>query len=861
MRGLRSRTAESRNHRGNRHPGHRRQGLFLLVVFLLLAVGISVAGYFYYRKIAEDVEREAEHSLIAISNLKVTQIVAWRKERLGDAQVIADNLLLRDDLEEWSQDPRPGSRQDGILLWMRSLIEAYGYSAVMWFDKEARLALSLPEQRDLIEETDRDLVRQAIRERQIIFSDLYRKEPNGNIHMDLAVPILGTAPENPPTVGALVIRLDPRTFLYPLIQNWPEPSDSAESLLVRREGGSVLFLNDLRHRPDCAFRLRLPLDRRDLPAAIAVSGYTRVVKGTDYRGVPVMAALRPVPGTPWFLVSKVDDAEVFAPLWERTFLLWVLTIVLVIACGAGLGIVSSRQAAQFYRHQDEQMAEYRRQLEQTISETNILFRKVVETLPVGLYLADRSGRIIASNPAGDQIWGAHPVGPVNSDEYRAWRVDTGKPLAPEEWAMARAIQHGQTTLDEMLEIEAFDGTRKIVLNSAVPVYDDRRELLGAFVVIQDITQRREAERRRKEQELLELEKVRILAESRREWQETFDGITDLISIHDEDFTIRKANRAFLEHFGLSPDELQQHKCHELFHGGNCPSGDCPAQDSTGCHAGVSREISDSRSGRVFLVSTFPFQSRQDEPGRFIHIAKDITEQKERELKLILSERLASLGQMAAGIAHEINNPLATIGACAEGLLRRAKEGRHDPGVAQDYLGIIEEEVRRCQSITGGMLSFVRQSHGERATLDAHELLEKTLTMIDYQGRLRDIEVVRQYSADLPRIQASEGGMRQVLLALVVNALDAMADQGTLTLSTSVGEDGRVRISVQDSGPGIPPSLMGRIFDLFFTTKSDRGGTGLGLPIAHQIVRENGGEMEVDPAPGRGATFTVVLPVS
>ncbi len=1068
------RTLIDRSPSNPRNADHRRPNLFLLVVFLLLAAGITLAGYFYYRKIVETERSETGHSLTAIANLKVAQIEAWRQERLGDARMIAENPLLRDELEAILQDRLAPARRGEAVQWMRSLIRAYHYKAVMLFDSRLNRILLEPQHPILSESTDWEIARRTMREGRIILSDLYRVEPSGSIHMDLAIPI-PAAPENHGIIGTLVIRIDPRNFLYPLIQTWPEPSASAESLLIRREGESVLFLNDLRHRRDSALRLRLPLSRSGLPAAEAVLGRSGVIEGVDYRGVPVMAALRPVPNTSWFLISKVDSEEVFAPLRERTFLVWALAIALVIACGAGLGIVNGRQAAAIHRRQEEEMAEYRRQLEQTISETTILFRKVLETLPVGLYLADREGRIISSNPAGHRIWAdTKLVGLDRYSEYKAWRIDTGERLSDETWALARAIRRGETSLDEVLEIESFDGTRKIILNSAVPVYDDQRAMLGAFVVIQDITERfrmqrqmeatnallnlfvhtasraeylrrslelverwagvecagfrvfdpagqaqeepfrgfdpefwrrssphvgraeccaclkalldragdsnslgmtpggsiwidnldsesgraflagqsgtpcpcleygyrglaivpirtpervagtlhlasREAgkptaqsvqlveslspilaeavqrfeigeelqqhrdkleelvrlrtreleaandqlrreivERKRMETELLEMERLRILADSRKEWQETFDAITDLVSIHDTDFVVRKANRAFLDHFGLAPEEVARRRCFELFHEGSCPVDGCPQCAPATAAGPASREVADPKTGRVFLVSTYPFHRADGQPGGIIHIARDVTEQKDREMKLILSERLASLGQMAAGIAHEINNPLATIGTCAEGLLRRLREGREDPALLKDYLVIIEEEVRRCQAITNGMLSFVRHDGGDRMPLDVRQLIDKTLALVGFQGRLRNVKVVLDLGSEPLRVRANEGGLRQVLLALVVNALDAMEDSGTLTLFAAT-VDGRVTLRVRDTGPGIPTPLLHRIFDLFFTTKSARGGTGLGLPIAHKIARENGGDLTVSSAPGSGATFTVTLP--
>jgi PAS domain S-box-containing protein len=937
---------KSELHLVNGKTGQRRQNLFLFLVFLLLSAGISLTGYFYFRKIEENQRRETGHTLTAIADLKVAQITAWRRERLGDAQVVAENRLLREDLAACLQGRLSASRQDDAVQWMRSLSRAYGYSAAMLFDSNVRPAIIVPGQPGLPESTDIEIARRVMRERRVFLSDLYQTDRAGQIHMDLAIPILATAPGDSPAIGALVIRIDPQNFIYPLIQGWPEPSASAESLLVRRDGDTVLFLNDLRHRKDSALRFRHPMNQAQRPAVQAVLGRTGIMEGIDYRGVQVMAALQPVPGTPWFLVCKVDAEEVFVPLRERSFLLLALAVVLVLACGAGLGIVNSRQTTLIYRRQEEQMAEYRRRLEQTISETNALLKLFVHAASREEYLRqslELIGGWVGAESVGFRVFDA--AGQVREEPFRGfdpefWRLSSphrGRAdccsclqelLAGYKNAGSRWLTSGGSLRIDDLESETARsflggvpgtpcscreyGYRGLAI---VPIRTQERvagtlhlasreageptaesvqllenlapilaEAIVRFEIGEELQQHRDhleemiqlrtrelatandqlrreiVERERMEKELLELERLRILADSRKEWQETFDAITDLISIHDTDFVVRKANRAFLDHFGLSAEDVTRHHCYELFHEGACPVEGCPQCTQPAAANPVSREVADPKTGRVFLVSTYPLRRAQGEPGGLIHIARDVTGQKDQEMKMILSERLASLGQMAAGIAHEINNPLATIGTCAEGLLRRLTEGREDPALLRDYLGIIEEEVRRCQTITSGMLSFVRQDRGNRAPLDVHELIDKTLALVGYQGRLRDVEVVRDFDDAPLRVRASEGGLRQVLLTLVVNALDAMEDRGTLTVSAA-STDGKVRISVRDTGPGVAPALQNRIFDLFFTTKSGRGGTGLGLPIAHKIARENGGEISVTSSPGQGATFTLILPAN
>ena len=244
------------------------------------------------------------------------------------------------------------------------------------------------------------------------------------------------------------------------------------------------------------------------------------------------------------------------------------------------------------------------------------------------------------------------------------------------------------------------------------------------------------------------------------------------------------------------------------------------------------------------------------PVRMLGTVQDITDKKEKEMQLILSERLAALGQMASGVAHEINNPLATVAACAEGLMNRIRQEQFNRELFENYLKIIDDEVARCKAITTSMLSFVRKTSYEKRDVDVNFLVNKTLEIVNFQGRLKDVEVRKEYDGMLIA-HGSEGELRQVLLIIILNALDAMEDRGVLTIATGA-EDNRVFVEISDTGPGIDPELRQRIFDSFFTTKSEKGGIGLGLSIAYKIVKDHNGDILVS-SNGVGTTFRVVLP--
>jgi signal transduction histidine kinase len=285
--------------------------------------------------------------------------------------------------------------------------------------------------------------------------------------------------------------------------------------------------------------------------------------------------------------------------------------------------------------------------------------------------------------------------------------------------------------------------------------------------------------------------------------------------------------------------------------------ECPLERTLATIAPASGEVSDAGRSRIFDLNTFPLESETGEFSGCIQIAKDITEKREGEIRLIVSERLAAVGQLAAGVAHEINNPLATISGCAEGLLSRIDQA-YDPRGTKEYLEIIKEEVLRCKSITDGMLSFVRQANYDIKTVCLDDVLERSIEMVRLQGRLHNVQMVRDYAPDLPPVRVRPGDLMQVFLSLFSNALDAIEDRGFIHLRTGT-QDGKVFAEVRDTGPGVPAEHAEKIFDLFFTTKSTKGGTGIGLPIARKLVWAMSGQLTLESGLESGATFRVVLP--
>ncbi|MEX2223747.1 MAG: GAF domain-containing protein [Candidatus Rokuibacteriota bacterium] len=270
-------------------------------------------------------------------------------------------------------------------------------------------------------------------------------------------------------------------------------------------------------------------------------------------------------------------------------------------------------------------------------------------------------------------------------------------------------------------------------------------------------------------------------------------------------------------------------------------------------------------GETLTVRLTATPLRAPQADHVLVLVEDITRQKRLERQMVLTERLTTAGRLAAGVAHELNNPLATIAGCAEALKERSQDSHlRDLDAFKDfpsYLALIEEEAYRCKEITGSLLHFVRDPGSRRAPTDLNVLVDKVLELIGHQSRYAQSRLDRRRDAELPDVVANEGQLRQVFLGLASNALDAMDGRGTLTVTTRRRNAREVEIAFADEGPGIPEQILPRVFDPFFTTKPPGQGTGLGLAIAQGIVADHDGRFEVDSRVGVGTTFRVILPVA
>ena len=348
----------------------RRVGRMLAGTFLLMAAALVVAGYLYVSRQQAEARATAHRELSTIADLKLSQITNWREERLSDARFFSRARFVAQDVRRLVDEPDSEAARAAVLQWMDLLKGGARYAAVMVFDPRFERRLSLPASAAQPAASTRKLLAQAVQSRKVVFGDLHRDTTNGPVYLDMAFPVFeGADVKAGAPLAAVLLQLDARQFLFPLVQTWPEPSATAETLLVRREGDEVLFLNDLRHRPRTALTLRIPLSSSELPAAEVLRGDTSVLSGVDYRGVPVVAAGRPVPGTDWAMVAKIDREEVYAPLRKQTFAALAVLASLLVAAALLVALLWRQRTAQFL---ERELAE-RKAHEQEMERMNRLY--------------------------------------------------------------------------------------------------------------------------------------------------------------------------------------------------------------------------------------------------------------------------------------------------------------------------------------------------------------------------------------------------------------------------------------------------------------------------------------------------------
>ncbi|MEI7993914.1 MAG: PAS domain S-box protein [Methylococcaceae bacterium] len=363
-----------------------------ILIFAVFTAGIIAVGYDHYRETEIKFRQKVESELLAISKLKTGELVQWRKDLLGDAS-LTKSAVITTLVRQLLETPHSLTAQQEMQDWLGNFqrhIGALKYGRAVLLDTHGVTLMSVPDTAESLPATLVNRALASLKSGKVTVQDFYRDEHDQLIYLALIVPIFDKLNGNQP-LGAIVLRIDPTLYIYPFIQSWPTPSNSAETLLVRMDDNQVLYLNDLRFQSNSALQLSQPLvGNTEITGIGIIMGHRGIQDGLDYRGVPVIAAIADVPGSPWYLVTKMDAADIYAPLRNR---LW-LTLLLV-----GL-LIGSLATLMFLLWRHQRLVFQKRQLESAlkIKKNEEDHQLILNTIMDGFLRLDSEACVLEVNP-------------------------------------------------------------------------------------------------------------------------------------------------------------------------------------------------------------------------------------------------------------------------------------------------------------------------------------------------------------------------------------------------------------------------------------------------------------------------------
>jgi PAS domain S-box-containing protein len=481
-----------------------------------------------------------------------------------------------------------------------------------------------------------------------------------------------------------------------------------------------------------------------------------------------------------------------------------------------------------------------------IRESEHRYRTLFESAGDAIFIVEAEGaepgRIVDANPAAaemhgytlDELLGLNLVKDLDAPDAATDAPGRIERILQGEWVQAE-INHVKK-----------DGTVfPVEINAGLLEFMDRKYILA---VDRDISDRKKMED--------------LILQAKTEWEDTFDTITDMITIHDRDFNIIRANKAAQEILQLpSLKTTRAIKCYAYYHGKDGPPKNCLSCSCLETGQPTSFEMFEPHLNKYLEVRAMPRFDHNNETIGIIHVIRDITERKKVEDALQRAEQMKMVGEWATGLVHEIKNPLAGIKGSVEVLASDANMEEEDRSIVTQAV----EEIKRIEILLKSLLNFARPPKPQLTLVDINEILDKSIVFaLRHPSVVANspsaIKVFKDFDPNIPKAMADPMQMQQVFLNLLLNAIEAMPDGGMLATKTSYDAQlNSIQITISDTGKGIDKTLVSKVFQPFFTTK--RKGSGLGLSITRRLVEQHGGHMDLESEPGKGTAFNIFLNVN
>ena len=616
--------------------------LYIFNFFLSLA--LLTAGIFFYRYQERAAQETVERQLTTLAELKAKQINGWLEERLADAFNLAESPFFVTEISNYLKKPDEILKAR-ILKRLKITAEAYNYADILVLDKEKKVRLSLTSPESSLSPECLKILELAEQSQKPVFSELHRETPEGPIHLDVAAVLVPSTQEETQEkdnqdkriehAGFILLKVNAESFLFPLIQSWPLPSQTAETLLVRREGEEVVFLNELRHHQETALTLKFPVTRKELPSVRAVLGEKGFVEGKDYRGMDVLAFISPVPHTNWFMVTKIDRSEALGP-WRTRSILILLVSIGILSLPIGLSeVLWQRREKSHYRKLYEAEARAR--------ESEELFRILNESSLAGVYLI-QDGLLRYVNQAAAELFGYTPEELIDKESPLVVVHPRDKALVAEN-IRRRIAGEIKSLRYEFLGQRKDGSTLNVEVHGSVINYRGKPAIIGNLI---DITERKKL-----------LEEVQ---KREAELRSTLYSIGDGVIVTDTESRIIMMNPVAEKLTGWKEEEAKGEPIQKVFHIINELTRE-PAENHVervireGIIVGLANHsVLISREGKEYPVADSGAPIKGPE-GSLIGVVLVFRDQTEARLA---QRRLEEAKELAESIVETIHNPLVVL---------------------------------------------------------------------------------------------------------------------------------------------------------------------------------------------------------
>jgi len=827
----------------------RRRLVPWIVGFILATSAVAVLGLLAYRADRAQMLENRTGELTSVGTLKAAEIAEWRRERLADVVRFARGPTLIRAIE--------GENPADLRLMLSVNRKGGIYEDVLLVTSDGKiLEAALDPPQHLPAETTHAIAK-AFALRQPVLSDFYTDE-FGSAHIDAVATVTGATRKE----CVLVLQCNASKRLYPLIQAWPGSSTSAESVLVRRDGDQAVYLSCLRHQGHKAMSLKRPLSERHLPAVQAILGRQGIYTGTDYRGVRVMADLRPIPDSDWFVVTKGDAAELLGTVREHALTITGVVLLGILLAAATTALCFRHRQASLYR------SLYHTQREQVI--VNAKYRAILYSIGDAVIATNSAGCIVQMNPVAEALTGWTEADAKGSplDEVFCIINETTRDAIPS--LAQRVLREGRVKdFPDHTLLVARNGKEYPITNSAAPVYNGEHAPVGVVVVFKDQTSERAVQK--------------ALADSESRLKALIAHVPGVVfrCVMDSYWTMQYLSASCRALTGYDADALIDNRkisYFDLVHPDDRQKvwDTINTQVKRGTPYTVEyRIVTADGSVKWVWESGAAINDSEGRARRLEGVIHDITTRRlaaEREAKLMAqaqqAQRLEALGRMAGGVAHDFNNTLTVIIGHTEWLQDSAKTDEDH----QKSIEAILQASHHAAGLINRLLGFAARQTTLPRAIQLDETVNKFAeTMAQILGSR--IHLTIQVDTSPWPVMMDPDQMVQILVNLAENSHDAISGEGIVTIAIkNMHLDGTanetagivppgdyVCLSFQDTGCGMDDETQAKIFDPFFSTKSSAPDTGMGVAIIYGIVKQNCGFIRIASQPDQGTCFFIYLP--